>query len=106
MQLNRFLINRSQILVVEAQAPGAQFSRIKRAESDALQMVFKVCGFPFAVWRTFLALFLIPKVLGGYLAVQVLGAPVPAPALELANAKNDKKIGKKIGMNHGKSGRS
>ena len=99
MKITQFCINRCQMLVVEAQARDAQFSVAKRAESDALQFVFRVVTFPGACWRTFLAAFLIPKVILGWFAVQVGWRPVPPPALELANAKNNAKIGRKVGMN-------
>ena len=104
MKITQFCVNRCQILVVEAQAPGAVFSVAKRAESDALQFVHAFALLPHWVWRKFLMAFLIPKVLIGWFAVQVGWRPVPPPALELANVKNNAKIGKKIGMNHQKKG--
>lgn len=104
MHLTRYLINRSQILIVEAQAPGTTFSRIRRAESDALQMVFKCATFPLACWRSLLALFLFPKILVGWALVCFGMRPIPPPALDLANAKNNSKVGKKIGFNTSKKG--
>ena len=104
MKITQFCVNRCQELVFEAQKPGAVFSVAKRAESDALQFIHWLAMRPHAFWRAFLLCCLLPRVCWHWFAVQVGWKPVPAPILELENAKNNKKIGKTIGFNQAKKG--
>lgn len=79
---------------------------MRRAESEALQLTFKVSYFLFQTFWVLTSLLFLPKIIIGYFMVLTGLTKTPAPALDLLNAQfqsRNKKMANKVGMNERKA---